>query len=232
MRASKLLEISVETVKAAVAAESAGASRIEFCSELSVGGVTPKSELMRAAREQVGIPIFSMVRPRGGDFLYSAAEFDEMKADIEDAKFLGMDGVVLGILMKDLSIDIERTRELVACARPLPVTFHRAFDECENLELSLEAVIKTGATRILTSGGAPSAAEGAKTLSALVEQARERIVILPGAGINPQNVIQVANTTRAKEFHSGLSSSLPRPYINYEKFESEIRKLVELLAGV
>jgi copper homeostasis protein len=232
MRAGKLLEISVETVEAAVAAESAGASRIEFCGDLSVGGITPESEPMRAVRAQVGIPIFSMVRPRGGDFLYSAAEFDEMKADIEDAKFLGMDGVVLGILTKDQNIDIERTCELVACARPLPVTFHRAFDECRNLELSLEAVIKTGATRILTSGGALSATEGAKTLSALVEQARERIVILPGAGINPQNVLQVANTTRAKEFHSGLSSSLPRPYSNYEKFESEIRKLVELLAGV
>lgn len=224
-----LLEISVETVEAALAAERGGADRIELCSSLSIGGVTPSAELMRAARELVRIPIFVMIRPRGGDFCYSAAELAEMKRSIARARELKMDGVVLGILTQDRRIDIEQTRALVEMARPLPVTFHRAFDECTDLQRALEDVIQTGAARILTSGGASSALQGAGVLAELVAAARSRIVILPGAGINASNIVQVARQTGAREFHSGLSAVLPNGSGKYKKFGEEVRKLSEAI---
>ncbi len=139
-----LLEISVESVEAAMAAERGGAQRIEFCSNAREGGTTPSGELMRAVRERVGVPIFSMVRPRGGNFFYTDAEFEVMRRDIDAAKEFRMDGVVLGLLDADGHVDIARTKELVDRARPLPVTFHRAFDECVDLREALEDVIKTG----------------------------------------------------------------------------------------
>jgi copper homeostasis protein len=232
MKPKPLLEISVETLGAAQAAERAGADRIELCGDLSVGGITPSVALLSAVREQIHLPIFSMVRPRAGDFVYSATEFDSMKADIATAKSLGMNGVVLGILTNDLHVDIERTRRLVELADPLPVTFHRAFDDCRDPFQSLEDVIATGAARLLTSGAAPSAAEGTAVLAELVARAQDRLVILPGAGINPSNIVDIAKKIRATEFHSGLSSSLPRPYPNYAMFESEIRKLVDALSNL
>jgi copper homeostasis protein len=230
MKPKLLLEISVETLEAALAAERAGANRIELCGDLSDGGVTPTTELMRAVREQVKIPIYSMVRPRSGDFLYSSAEFDSMQADIALAKSLAMDGVVLGLLKSDHRVDVDRTQYLVDLAHPLPVTFHRAFDESHDLKHALEDVIATGSARILTSGGAPSALEGASLLADLVDSSQGRIAILPGAGINPSNILQIAKATHAREFHSGLSSSIPRPVTNYLQFESEVRKLANKLA--
>src|SRR5215813_3136321 len=144
-----VVEISVESVERAIAAERAGASRIELCGSLEVGGVTPSVELMREVRARVSVPIFAMVRPRGGDFVYSAAEFEEMKRSIETAKGVGMDGVVLGILREDRSVDVHRTAELVREAATLPVTFHRAFDESADLFVALEDVVETRATRLL-----------------------------------------------------------------------------------
>ena len=222
-----LLEISVETLEGALAAERGGADRIELCGDLSLGGVTPGADLLRAVRAQVRIPIFSMVRPRAGDFVYSTAEFTEMKRAITDAKESGMDGVVLGVLTKNHRVDIERTRELAELARPLPVTYHRAFDEIADLHQALEDVIQSGAKRILTSGGAKSAQEGAAALSELIEAAGERIVILPGAGISALNIEQVARQTRAREFHSGLSAALPYGSKEHKEFEEEVRKLAE-----
>ena len=222
-----LLEISVETLEAAMAAERGGAGRIELCGNLSVGGVTPDAELLRAARAQVHIPIFSMVRPRAGDFVYSGAEFSEMRRSITDAKECGMDGVVLGVLTKDHRVDIARTRELAEFAKPLPVTYHRAFDEAADLHQALEDVMQSGAKRILTSGGAKSALEGAAALAELIEAAGERIVIVPGAGISAANILEVARRTKAREFHSGLSSVLPYGSKDYKKFEQEVRKLAE-----
>ena len=137
-----VVEISVESLERAVAAERGGASRIELCGSLEVGGVTPSVELMREVRARVSLPIFAMVRPRGGDFVYSAAEFEEMKRSIETAKGVGMDGVVLGVLSDDRSVDVGRTAELVREAAPLPVTFHRAFDESADLFAALEAVVE------------------------------------------------------------------------------------------
>jgi len=222
-----LLEISVETVEAALAAESGGADRVELCGDLSAGGVTPGAALLRAVRAQVRIPIFSMIRPRAGDFVYSAAEFAEMKRSIIGAKESGMDGVVLGILTKDHRVDVRRTEELVEFAKPLPVTYHRAFDESADLHRALEDVIQSGAKRILTSGGAKSALEGAAVLAELIEAAGDRIVIVPGAGISALNIEQVARQTGALEFHSGLGAALPYGSEDYNKFEAEVRKLAE-----
>ncbi|HYL85947.1 MAG TPA: copper homeostasis protein CutC [Candidatus Angelobacter sp.] len=226
------LEISVQTVEAALAAERGGADRIELCADLNVGGLTPSRELLRGVREAVGIPVFSMIRPRGGDFVYSAEEYEEMRRAIAVAKESRMDGLVLGILHEDRRVDVERTRELVGQARPLPATFHRAFDECHDLQQSLEVVIQTGAARILTSGGAKSALEGATVLASLNEAASERIVIVPGAGISAANVAEVVQQTGAREFHSGLSTALPYHSRAYRKFEAEVRKLAERLKGL
>jgi len=224
-----LLEISVETLEAAMAAERGGANRIELFSDLSAGGVTPCADLVRTVRAQVHVPIFVMIRPRAGDFVYSDAEFSEMRRSIANAKESGMDGAVLGVLTKDHRVDVERTRQLVELAKPLPVTYHRAFDEAAHLHQALEDVIKTGAQRILTSGGAKSALEGAAVLAELIEAAGERIVIVAGAGISAANTRQIAQRTKAREFHSGLSSVLPYGSRDYKKFEAEVRKLAAQL---
>ena len=163
-----LLEISVDGVEKAVAAERGGAARIELCTDLSVGGLTPSRELLRNVREAVHIPVYSMVRPRAGDFVYSDTEFSEMERSIAVAGECGMDGVVTGILRKGSKINVNRTRRLVDLARPLPVTFHRAFDECSDLRKALDAAIQTGAARILTSAGAKTALQGAAKLAELV----------------------------------------------------------------
>ena len=222
-----LLEISVETLEGAMAAERGGADRIELCGNLSVGGVTPDAEFLRAVRAQVHIPIFSMVRARPGDFVYSSAEFSGMRRSIADAKESGMDGIVLGVLTKDHRVDVERTRELVELAKPLPVTYHRAFDEAADPRQALEGVIQSGAKRILTSGGAKSALGGTAVLAELIEAAGERIVIVPGAGISGANIREIAQRTKAREFHSGLSSVLPYDSKDHKRFEEEVRKLAD-----
>jgi copper homeostasis protein len=229
MKKFPLLEICVETLDAAMAAECGGADRIELCENLLEGGVTPHRDLMQAVRAQVHIPVFAMIRPRGGDFCHSTREYIVMIRAIAMAKQDGMDGVVLGLLHADRRIDIERTRELVDMARPLPVTFHRAFDETPNLSQALEGVIATGAARILTAGGRASAEDGSGAIAELVDAARNRIGILPGGGISGANVERVLQHTRAREFHSGLSTVLPYPQTNHAAFETEVRKLAEAL---
>jgi copper homeostasis protein len=225
-----LLEISVESLEAAAAAERGGADRIELCSDLSTGGLTPQTALLRAVRQQIQIPIFVMTRPRAGDFVYSSSEFAQMKESIAAARDAGADGLVLGILKPDRTVDIDRTCELVELAQPLPVTFHRAFDECPDLSQALEDVVRTGASRILTSGGAPTALEGAANIEMIVTAAGERVTIVPGAGINAANILQVAAATQAEEFHSGLSSVLPQPRSDYVQFEKEVLAMVEMLS--
>jgi copper homeostasis protein len=225
-----LLEISVESVEAAAAAQRGGTDRIEFCSELSVGGLTPHVELLRAVRRQIQIPIFVMIRPRAGDFVYSAAEFVQMKKSVAVATDSGASGLVFGILKTNRSVDIDRTRELVELAQPLPVTFHRAFDSCPDLSQALQDVVRSGASRILTSGGASSAVEGATNIEMLVSTAGDRVTIIPGAGINATNILQLAAATRAREFHSGLSSVLSQPPMDYVQFEREVRAIAKLLS--
>ena len=226
-----LLEISVDGVEKAVAAERGGANRIELCVDLSVGGLTPSRELLESVRKKVHIPVYSMIRPRAGDFVYSTAEFGEMERSIGVATECGMDGLVLGILRKGFKMDVGRTRRLVDLARPLPVTFHRAFDECADLREALERVIQTGAARVLSSAGAKTALEGSAKLAELIAAARDRILVLPGAGIAHSNVARVRERTGALEFHSGLGTVLPYSSRDYNRFEVEVRKLAEQLAG-
>ena len=225
MNQKSILEIAVESVAAAQAAERGRADRIELCAELACGGLTPSVDAMEQARRLLTIPIHAMIRPRAGDFCYSDEEFTAMKESIVRAQRMKMDGVVLGLLRDDHSIDIERTKELVLRARPMNVTFHRAFDECGNLLAGLEDVIRTGADRILTSGGAPDAVIGRDAIHTLVKLAGQRIAIMPGAGITPENFATVAKATRAREYHSGLGKVLRYGNENLSRFEKEVRKL-------
>jgi len=224
-----LVEISVEGLERAVAAERGGASRIELCGSLNVGGVTPSSELMRAVRARVGVPIFAMVRPRGGDFVYSASEFEEMRVSIDRARVAGMNGIVLGLLRGDGSVDVERTAELIRAATPLPVTFHRAIDESADLFVALEDVVATGAARVLTSGGAAKAPEVVGRIEELVRRAGARVIVMPGSGITPGNVAEIAAATGAKEIHAGLSSVVARD-AEAGIYEREVRRLVGALS--
>src|SRR5579863_1352267 len=225
MKTPALLEMSVESLEAAVAAVRSGADRIELCENLSVGGMTPCAALMRQAREQIAVPIFAMIRPRGGDFVYNAAEFEEMKRQIGLARTAGMDGVVFGILTRERQVDVARNSMLVKQAAPLPVTFHRAFDELADLAQGLEDVIAAGVTRVLTSGGAATAEGGYGELAALVRQAGERITILPGGGIRPGNLRRIVQETGAREYHSGMSGARRRR----EEFEASVRELARVL---
>ena len=230
MTKKNLLEISVESVDAAAAAERAGADRIELCADLSAGGLTPDAALIRAVRQQIQIPIFVMIRPRAGGFVYSSSEFAQMKKSVTAAKDSGASGVVFGILKTDRTVDIDRTRELVALAQPLLVTFHRAFDACPDLSQALDNVERLGASRILTSGGAASALEGATNIAMLVAAAGERVTIVTAAGIHAGNILQLAKTTRTQEFHSGLSSVLPHGQTDYVRFEKAVRAMAKMLS--
>jgi copper homeostasis protein len=230
MPSKYLLEISVESVDAAMAAERGGASRIEFCGNLRVGGVTPSGELLRDARERVRVPIFSMVRPRDGDFFNPEADFAAMGRDIATAKEIGVDGVVLGLLNAERKIDVARTAQLVEMARPLPVTFHRAFDDCtDDLRAALEYVIATGAARLLTSGGTRTAPEALDLLGELVRIAGERLIVMPGSGLHAGNIREAAAKTGAREFHAGLSSVASSVAGNIGTFEAEVRRMSQVL---
>jgi copper homeostasis protein len=243
-----ILEICVESLDHAVAAERGGADRLELCSDLPSGGVTPSAELMQAARRQVSIPIHVLIRPRAGDFCYSDDEFGIMRREIQAAKQFGMNGIVLGILNGNNQVAVERTRSLVEAARPLPVTFHRAFDASQNLQTALEDVIRTGASRILTSGGEPTATQGLSTLAGLAQAAKDRILIMACGAINADNVADIARTTQAREFHTSVGTSHPRsgnnrnhqPFGNdaidsslpVEQFEERVRSLVNILGSL
>jgi copper homeostasis protein len=224
-----LLEICVETLEAALAAMRGGADRLELCENLLVGGVTPSMELMRAVRAQIKLPVFAMIRTRGGDFVPTQPEFEQMIRDLATVKACGMDGVVLGMLHSERNVEVEGTKKLVELARPLPVTFHRAFDETPDLLQALDDVIASGAARILTSGGKPNAKEGSSRIAELVKRAGGRIEILAGGGINSATVEWVMRKSGAREFHAGLSSRLPYPQTDFAAFESEVRKLSEAL---
>lgn len=223
---SFILEIAIESVAAAKAAERAGTDRIELCADLSVGGLTSSEQMMLQARENLHIPIFAMIRPRPGNFVYDKSEFATMQLQIALAQKMKMDGVVLGILTPGKTVDIFRTKELVDLARPLPVTFHRAFDDSADQSKALNDIIATGAARILTSGGAPNAAAGSDRIRALVGVAGSRVVVMPGAGIHAGNFAEVRRRTGAKEFHSGLSAVLRYGSSDYARFENEVRQIV------
>jgi copper homeostasis protein len=221
-----ILEIAVESVAAAGAAERAGADRIELCSDLRSGGVTPTTELMRQARKALKIPIHALIRPRAGDFVYRAEEIAQMQNSIQQARDAGVNGIVLGVLCTNATIDVRVTKEMIEFAHPLEATFHRAIDICEDPRDAMEDVIRTGATRILTSGGAPEVSIGLHQLKAMINAAKQRIIIMPGGGIRPDNLKEVQRISGATEFHSGLGTVLPYGTADIAQFELQIRELV------
>ena len=201
------VEIIAFSIEACSIIEQSGAHRIELCANPNEGGTTQSFGTIKAAREKVGIDLFPIIRPRGGDFLYTDDEYRVMAEDVKLCKQLGCDGVVIGLLQKDGSIDVQRTAELVELAYPLEVTFHRAFDHCRDPFEALEQLVEIGCQRILTSGQQPTAPEGAELLTKLVKAADHRIIIMPGSGVRPNNIAELARATGAVEFHSSLRTT-------------------------
>ncbi|PHI21283.1 copper homeostasis protein CutC [Lewinellaceae bacterium SD302] len=206
-----IFEVCLEGVDGAVAAQSGGAQRIELCAALVEGGITPSLGTIQACRDAVDLDIMVMIRPRGGDFLYSAAELDAMARNIEACRSIGVTGVVFGLLNPDGSIDTENTADLKSLAGPLAVTFHRAFDVARDPFSSLDSLIQLGIDRVLTSGQAATVPEGKELIRQLVERADRCIGILPGCGIRPENVAEIINYTGVQEFHATAFTRLESP---------------------
>jgi copper homeostasis protein len=201
----------VDSLESAIAAERGGATRVELCSDLLEGGITPSAGLIATARKKVSICLHVMIRPRGGDFYYSDDEFDVMRRDVLMAKQLGADGIVFGLLGADANVDVQRTSKLVDLARPLKTTFHRAFDVSADLGRSLDDIVEAGADRILSSGGAETAGTGILMIRSLVEEAKDRVIIMACGGIDDQNVQAVLKTTGVREIHAGLRTPVEIP---------------------
>src|ERR1051325_8332190 len=199
MPPSTKIEICIDAIDSALAAQNGGALRVELCSNLLEGGVTPSAGLITIVRKKISIGLQVIIRPRGGEFCYNDDEFQTMKQDIATAKSCGADGIVIGLLNEDGSVDVPRTSELVHLSHPLPVTFHRAFDVATDLPKALEDVIATGAKRILTSGGQPSALKGVESLAQLVRQSAARIIILAAGSIKGSNARQVVDKPGVQE---------------------------------
>jgi len=226
-----LLEIAVASLERALAAERAGADRLELCVELEAGGLTPSLHLIRQVRSAMKIPIHVLVRPRPGNFVYTSAEFARMKADVAAIRNENVQGVVIGALLPNGSVDKMRTLELVALASPMQVTFHRAFDQTRDLAAALEDIALTGAQRILTSGGSSDSQNGASILRSLIEQAGNRITILPGGGLHAHNIAAVARASGARELHTGLGGVIPYASQDIPAFESAVRDCRASLGG-
>lgn len=195
------MEICADSVESATIAEAAGAGRLELCSALAEGGVTPSAGLIESVRRETNIRLHVLIRPRSGDFMYNDSEFSVMRRDIDTAGERGADGIVTGILRSDGTIDVERTALLAEYAAPMALTFHRAFDLCRDPKKGLEDVIATGATRVLTSGQARNAIEGASLIRSMISDAAGRIIIMPGGGIDEYNIAMLATGTGATEYH-------------------------------
>jgi copper homeostasis protein len=203
-----IFEVCVDSVEGVIAARDGGAQRVELCADLVEGGVTPSPGTIELACRQ-GLPVHVLVRPRGGDFIYTDLEVEVIRRDIAAAKAAGASGVVLGGLLPEGEIDTLRMREWAALARPMSVTFHRAFDLCRDPESALEALIGLGIERVLTSGGRPSALEGAVMIARLVRKAAGRIVVMAGGGITAQNLPAIKTGTGVNEVHFSARRALP-----------------------
>jgi copper homeostasis protein len=201
----------VGDLESALAAEQGGAGRFELCDNLSVGGTTPSAGMIAEACRRLTIPVHVLIRPRSGDFVYSPAEQAAMRFDIELARTLGAAGVVFGVLRPDASIDREQTAALVELARPMSVTFHKAFDQTREPEQALETLISLGIDRVLTSGGCPTALEGTDTLKRLVAQTRGRIAVMAGGRLAAENLGTIIATTGVREVHLGSAVTRTKP---------------------
>jgi copper homeostasis protein len=206
-----IFEACVGSAEAAIAAQQGGADRVELCANLLEGGTTPSTGSIQLARQRIDIGLQVMIRPRGGDFCYTDVEFEIMKLDIEVARKLGGDGVVIGILEPDGSVDKERTRELVELARPMNVTFHRAFDMTHDPYEALEDLIELGVDRVLTSGQEITAFEGLDLIVDLVQRSGDRIVIMPGGGIHERNIQKIVERSGAREIHAAAPTTIDSP---------------------
>ena len=198
----KKIEIACFNLESAIIAQNTGADRVELCADMLVGGTTPTIEIIKQAREHLNIDLYIMIRPRGGNFVYSDSEFEQMKSEIEAIKKLGVNGFVFGILKDDNTINIEQNKALVELAKPFPCTFHRAFDEVSDLKKALEDVISCGFSTILTSGTFPNVMEGKEVLKQLVNQAKNRIEIMPGGGLRSTNISEINEMVDANWYHS------------------------------
>ncbi|HEV2618759.1 MAG TPA: copper homeostasis protein CutC [Acidobacteriaceae bacterium] len=232
-----ILEIAANSVASALAAQEGGAGRVELCTALELGGLTPSHAQIALAREHLRIPLYVLIRPRTGDFLYSELECETMQRDIEACAALGCDGVVLGVLDAEGSVDIARCRALIAAAGKLGVTFHRAFDLSCNPAQALEDIIALGCERILTSGAQTSALEGAQLIRQLVELSAGRIVVMPGAGVDARNIGKLRQITGASEFHASAkrqhSSGMQwQPELLKDMQGGELRSDVEQIRSI
>ena len=242
------LEICVFSVESAIAAQKAGADRVELCSGYAEGGLTPSAGAIRMVRKQLDIECYVMIRPRGGDFCYNDSEFEQMRRDIEYAKSCGVDGVVLGVLQPNGHVNMVRTRDLVQFAAPLKTTFHRAFDLAVDPFRALDDIVICGCHRILTSGQKATAPEGLETIRELVEHAAGRIDIMAGSGVNPENAhqlieagVQALHFSAKKITQSWMTYRNPEVPImqtgalsDYELMvadEEKIRKMSEMMRG-
>ncbi len=237
--AKRILEICVDNIEAAFAAEAAGADRIELCTNLNEGGITPSFAYIEYAVQNLTIPVFPIIRPRGGNFLYTNAEYEIMRKDVLQCKLIGCKGVVFGLLNIDGTIDVERTKMLVQDAGKMEVTFHRAFDSTNNIVLALKDVISTGCKRILTSGLYKNVDDGLQNIQELVSLANDRIIIMPGSGVRSTNIEKLVSATNAIEFHSSakkmktgemnyINPNFSKEENNYQFVdEIEIRKIKE-----
>ena len=244
-----LLEVCVESAASAMAAERGGAHRIELCSSLAEGGTTPSAGLIEVVRQKIKIPIHVIIRPRGGDFCYSADEFESMKRDIVTARQLGADGVVFGVLTEDGRVDVARTRCMVEIAKPMKTTFHRAIDMTNDLNQALADVVDAGVDRILTSGGKQNAQDAIAVIAQLIADADGRLAVMVGGGIREENVRRILAQTGAREIHANLGETVPssmryrnekislgeikgREYQLSIVSEARVRRLLEAASGV
>lgn len=195
------IEVCVDNIESLLTAQQSGANRIELCSALALGGLTPNAGFVQKSIDLTTIPLYTIIRPRAGDFVYSEQEIDIMVSDIKFMKLLGIEGVVIGALTSDGDIDEAALKRLMSASRDIGVTFHRAFDLCNDPKQALEILINAGCERILTSGQQAKAEQGCELIKQLVAQADGRISIMPGAGVNPENAEKIIALTQVKELH-------------------------------
>lgn len=215
------LEICANSIASAIAAEEGGAHRIELCANLAEGGTTPSYGQIKWCVENLQLDVWPLIRPRGGDFLYTDAEFESILEDIAFCKQIGCDGIVTGVLLTNGRIDKLRCAKIIEAAYPMPVAFHRAFDMSNDLSKSLETLIDLGFVRVLTSAGESNANEGKFKIAKLIHLAKDRIEIMPGAGVNATNIVEIAKITGAKSFHTTAKSVVASKM----KFKNQVSKM-------